>query len=280
MIIWRGLGILVGIIAVVSAIIGVIIGSAVGHPGIGLAIGMVIAALANWGLCKLLYAKPPQILVDPATSQQVLLKPSHSLFFIPAPAWTWIFAVLVLPAFAMGILGERSDAKKAATPGYAGFKAANDLIDSNSKGQTHGNNDAAKKAATSYSTIMKAMSEMAFSGGSKKNLMTGGDFLTYCQETPDTIIFLCHVPSLRSYKTDEVKDGLQQLAWMAANQSAAAMDPENKKTIIVGLRGIGSYAYGLKGTHGAEEPTKVGDLDEATLFYPAFTTAGAPAPKN
>jgi hypothetical protein len=67
-------------------VLGSILSGALGQPGVGPGLGLGLAALANWGLWKMIYPKQPRVLVDPATGQQVLLNPKHGLFFIPAKA--------------------------------------------------------------------------------------------------------------------------------------------------------------------------------------------------
>jgi hypothetical protein len=159
-------------------------------------------------------------------------------------------------------------------PGYAGFNSADDLISSSSKGLTHGNTDGARDAAAGFGNIMKAMTGIMFTGGSKKNLLTGGDFLTYCQEAPDSIVILCHVPSLRSYKDEEAKKGLADIAWSAACGAAEKIDPEKKKTLIVGLRGITSYGSIQKGKAGDDTVPTAMDTGDKSVFYPSFATIG------
>jgi hypothetical protein len=257
-------------------VLGSIISGALGQPGVGPGLGLGLAALANWGLWKMIYPKQPRVLVDPATGQQVLLNPKHGLFFIPAKAWTWILALLAVPLMLIGVTAERAAAKEAAKPGFKEYTAANDLIDSKRKGQCHGNTDAAKQAATGFASSMKTMTKILFDGGSKKNLMTGGDFLTYCHDGPETIVILCHVPSLRSYKTAETKKALADIAWSAARRAGEALDPEHKKTLLVGLRGLASYGSIQQGKASSEAASSSLDTSDKSVFFPAFTPA-APA---
>jgi hypothetical protein len=279
MIIWCGLGILVPLVAIFSIVVGFFISAAMGLETAGMGIGLMFAALANWALCKLIYPKSPKLLIDPATGQQVLLSAKHSLFFIPAKAYTWIFAILSLPGFALGIMGGAEDKKQKAMPGYQEFTTADGLIDAKSSGISHGSTTQAKAAAAEFSSAMKLMVETLFSGGSKKNLMTGGDFLTYCHDGPDTIVFLCHVPSLRSFKSDEAKNGLNDLAWSVAVDAATKLDPEGKKQLCVGLRGVTSYGSFMKGKKGDKEATSSIKSPNKSEIIPAFSpVAAAPTP--
>jgi hypothetical protein len=117
---------------------------------------------------------------------------------------------------------------------------------------------------------MKSMTDVLFTGGGKKNLMTGGSFLTYSQEAQGSIVFLCHVPSLRSYNPDEAKQGLEKVAWMAAVEAAKEIDPDGKKDLSVGLRGIASYGSVTSGKAGDKEPSRTTDSEDESVFYPAF----------
>jgi hypothetical protein len=274
MIIWSGLGILIPLVTVFGLLIGGLLGAAVGQSGVGLGLGFAIAAFGNWGLWKMIYPKTPKILIDPATGREVVVTPKHSLFFIPAKAWTWILAILAVPGIAIGISGERDHAREAATPGYKEFEAADRLINTKRDAEIHGSSEPAKQAAGEFSKSMKVMTDALFTGGSKKNLMTGGEFLTFCHEGDDTIVFLCHVPSLRSYKDDEAKDGLNKIAWTVANHAASTLDAEHKKSLVVGLRGIASYGAVMKGSVGGKSPDITNSEDEKSILIPAFAPEG------
>lgn len=280
MIIWSGMGFLVVLLGIAGLIAGGFLGSAIGHPGAGLGIGGFIAAAANWGLCKVIYPKQPQVLVNPSTGQQVLIKPSHSLFFIPMPVWTWLMAAGGALLLVVGFSADGNLRKETSTPGYKEFTAANDMLSSNKKGIHHGNTAKADAAATAFGETIKPVCAEAFSGGSKRTLLTGGDFLTHCQDAPDRIVFLCHVPELRNYKSDEAKKGLGEIAWACATKSAAALDPEHRKTLVVALRGITNYGMILSGPSGAEQAASVefNDRSKATSVLPAFAPAGTPPP--
>lgn len=270
MIIWKGLGILIPLFAIFGAVAGSVAGSLFGHSGLGAGLGLGAAAIGNWFIWRAINSQPGKVLVDPQTGQQVMLKTTHSLFFIPAGFWTWpmaLFAVVLM----VGASGAKQSQKRdEATPGYKEFEAAHSLIGSGAKGQVYGNTEAAKSAAQEFSAMLKTMTSMAFSGGSKKNLMTGGEFLTYCHEGRDTIVILCHVPSLRSYKTAETKTALAELAWASGTAAAKEIDPEHKKTLMVGLRGIASYGSIQKGATTEKSKPIALDTSQRSVFYSAF----------
>jgi hypothetical protein len=275
MIIWKGFGILVGVVGVIGLVAGAVIGAVPGIGGIGLGLGMMLAALANWGLWKLIYPKQPQVRIDPATGQQVLHRPNHSFFFIPGPIWTWIFAILALPLGAFGAFVEKSGKEEAAKPGHQEFTAADNRIGALKTGDlAHGNSKQAEAAAKLFAEAMKGIGKLAFSGGKKPD----AGFPTFCQQGTDSIVFLCHVPELRHYKSDEAKDGLATIAWMTAREAAAILDPERKKSLVIGLRGITGYGILLQGSPADETPRRAGFSEKSTLFYPAFApTPAAPA---
>lgn len=270
MIIWTGLGILIPLILIAGTTVGGLLGTAIGHPGLGLGLGAVLAAVGNWAVWKKVYSKPARVLVDQATGQQVVLKPKHSLFFIPAPAWTWVFGALAVFFTVMGVSEDRKNGEDALKPGYAEFKAADKLINTKDDQPTHGDSDAAMEAAASFSKGMKTMTDTFFTGGSKKNLMTGGEFLTYCHEGDGNIVFICHVPSLRSYKDAEAKDALHNIAWTVAGNAAAKLDPDHKKSLVVGLRGITTYGSVMRGANGSESPDFNETEEGESILIPEF----------
>src|SRR5688572_3263630 len=102
MIIWSGLGILIPVVWFLGMLVGSGVSEAFGQESLTLGIGLFVAALGNWGLWKLIYPKTPRVLFDRTTGEEVIIRPKHGLFFIPAKAWTWIMAVLAMPALLMG----------------------------------------------------------------------------------------------------------------------------------------------------------------------------------
>lgn len=263
---WSGWGILVPVLAILGAIIGTVIGGALGIPAYGPGLGLGLAALANWAIWEKVYQKGARVLWDPAAGREVHLRPKHSLFFIPAKAWTVVLGLLAVVVVIGGIEGAKKDAENAKQPGFKEFTAANDLIGSKRNGDFHGNTSAAQNVAAEFSRDLKKMTS-AFFTGSKK--LTEGDYLTYCHETPSAITILCHVPSLRKFKSDETKERLSQLAWAVGSGAADKLDPDHRKHLTVGLRGIVSYGSIQQGKPGGENP-EVQTEDKESVFYPGF----------
>ena len=272
MIIWRGLGILVIVVGVVAIMAGLSLAEAIGLTEMGLAMALAFAALGNWGLWKMIVPKKPRVLWDPATGEYVTLKSKHSLFFIPARFWTWIFLFLALPATVMGGLDACATAEDMKLPGGHEFKAANELLAKSENRTSNGNSAESKKAATSFSSAIKTLVDVVFVSD-RGNPSTGRetDFPTFCQDSPAMIVFLCRVPELSKYKSTDAKDSLAKMAWIAANRNLEKLDPEKKKTVIVGLRDYSSYELILRGKAGElVTPDRSTNLRGNRLFFPAF----------
>jgi hypothetical protein len=271
MIIWSGWGIL----SIVFAVIGVIVGGMVGALTGALTGGVVgggLAAFLNHIVAKALGGG--KIVIDPATQQQILLKKSNSLFFIPMPWFTPILAVAGLLIGIMGtVAGQHDKELDKKYPGKAVFSKADDLINSASGGATHhGNNPAAEKAAASFSSLFKSMQSMSFEGDDK---YASKPFLTYCHQGKDGITFLCQVPGMRKYKDAETKQALSKIAWTAAN--IAAKDVPGfaaESSITVGLRGITAYGSIQQGKAGTDNPA---DGSDQEILYAVFDPANAVA---
>ena len=66
--------------------------------GIGLALGLFVAAAVNWYAGRRLNGDPGRELVDRATGETVVLRRSHRLFFIPMQWWSLVMVGLGLVA--------------------------------------------------------------------------------------------------------------------------------------------------------------------------------------
>lgn len=112
MIVWSGLGFLGLLIPFVTAFLAVFVANAAGGQGYGamhmwpMAVGVLIGAALVY-LLSVRLDKPGRLLIDPATGQRVVMKPRHTLFWIPLRWIALIAAVvgvgmLLLPANTMG----------------------------------------------------------------------------------------------------------------------------------------------------------------------------------
>jgi len=273
MIIWGGFGFLVGVVAFAGLLVGMLIADVVGFPEMGICLGLVFSAMGNWGLWKLIYPKNPRVLWDPANGEYVTLKPRHSLFFIPARFWTWIFLFLAIPATIMGVLGEYASAQDMKLPGSHAFKAADKLLSKAANGIHNGNSAESDAAAATFSTTLKAFLAVAFSGRENRSEGADEDCRTYCQDSPDTIIFLCLVPDLSKYKSYKSREALIKMSWSLARGNLEKMDPDKKKALIVGLRDYGPYDIVLQGkANEVVAPAPSQELRVNRLFFPAFVS--------
>ena len=102
-IIWRGAGGLVlGIALVVFLALNIIISKTFEAPDYfeknlwpKLA-GFGITGACCWFLGRYLNSRPPRIVIDQATGQEIQLKPRHELMFIKMEYWGLIFAAIGL----------------------------------------------------------------------------------------------------------------------------------------------------------------------------------------
>jgi hypothetical protein len=100
-IIWKGWGFLVAVIGFGCLLLSELAVEAVlgdsdyyqahGWPKFA---AFAVAAALVWFVSKRLNARPAKVLLDPETGRQVILKPSHSLFFVRMEYWAPIFVVL------------------------------------------------------------------------------------------------------------------------------------------------------------------------------------------
>ena len=272
MIIWSGWGVLSIVFAVIGIVVGGIVGSVAGAMGGGV-VGGAVAAVLNHFVAKALGTG--KIMIDPATNQQVMLKKSNSLFFIPM---TWFTGIFLIGGILIGIMGTISDkadkAEDGLFPGKAVFKEANDLIDSHRSGTpVHGNTPEAEKAAQAFSTMFKEFQSVSFEGGADK--YAEREFLTYCRQDTSGITFLCQVPGMRKYKGDEAKSALADIAWITASKVAKDMPGATEDTMLtVGLRGIAIYDSIRQGKIGSENPVEDNDKK---LLYKIFDPANLAA---
>ena len=96
MVIWTGWGLLVLVFVVIGAGTGELLANlAQTDQNWPMGIGTLLAAGMNYSAAKMLESEG-EILIDPETGEEVLLKSSHSLFFIPIKYWTYVFGALAV----------------------------------------------------------------------------------------------------------------------------------------------------------------------------------------
>lgn len=65
------------------------------------ALGLIIAAVALWFIGQKLYSAPNRIFIDQATGEELVIKPTHTFYWIKVHHWSFVFA-----AFALFLLGK------------------------------------------------------------------------------------------------------------------------------------------------------------------------------
>jgi len=101
--IWSGWGIVVIPVVVGTAVaVGAVGGlalRALGHPELtflAISLGLFAAAAANWIVGRRLNGRAPRELIDPTTSERVLLRRRHALFWVPVQYWSVPVALAAL----------------------------------------------------------------------------------------------------------------------------------------------------------------------------------------
>ncbi|SJL84284.1 hypothetical protein [Vibrio palustris] len=102
MIIWRGWGILVVLITMVMYMAVIFLGESIFHQGYAIhaqyyhAVATLLSAIAVWFTGRKLNGGQGRELLDEKTGQKVIMKSSHSLFFIKFEYWAIPLAILGL----------------------------------------------------------------------------------------------------------------------------------------------------------------------------------------
>lgn len=146
-----------------------------------------------------------------------------------------------------------------------------------------GNSDQAIRLANLFAERIQEVSDEVFASDRKPLLqLSDGEYLTFCELHPDRVLFLVHVPSYRKF-TGDAKKALAQLAWLAA-QSTAAGQLQGEAKLGVGLRGVLTYGDILLGTAPASSddavtPFRAGDKEDLIAFF-AAPAASRPNPAS
>jgi len=101
MVIWTGFGILIPIIFILGVGGGVFLENSIfgdaqnsGTRAICFSLGLALSSITCWFFHKSLVKKGTKTLLDKETGEDVVFKPSHSLFFIPMHWWGVIGAAV------------------------------------------------------------------------------------------------------------------------------------------------------------------------------------------
>jgi hypothetical protein len=112
MVVWQGFGIAAIVIPVVLIFVTTVVwGAITGNSApsdrdttLILAIAVLVSAPLVYLLGKRLDARPGRTMVDKATGQEVVLRGSHTLFFVRMKYWAWLFAIGGLVLLVVGLL--------------------------------------------------------------------------------------------------------------------------------------------------------------------------------
>lgn len=106
MIIWKGFGILVVIIAILSiAIVQLVARAATNDPHFGEThhwvggLALIIAAVPVFFVGRYFNTRPGRVVIDKATKRELVIRRTHSLFFIPMEYWA-----IILPLIGFGLM--------------------------------------------------------------------------------------------------------------------------------------------------------------------------------
>ena len=97
--IWKGYGFLVPLITIVLVGVTSVLFSALFHTvqPYGVCIGLLAAAAALWFAGnKLNSPDKERVMIDKATGQEWIIKPSHSFFFVKVQYWAYVVAAIGL----------------------------------------------------------------------------------------------------------------------------------------------------------------------------------------
>ncbi len=184
----------------------------------------------------------------PAQQTDVPQPPNKSV----APACCGFFLLLgLLACGGFVVLVKLAPPPPPPGPGQAAFDAANSTITTWKGKPGYGNTPEATALAENFAKAMKTMEPVFFTGGRDKGSfsLTSDNFITYCHLQEDRVCFLVHVPQLKNYKDNEVRNLLGNLAWTVARSTTREARGENLDTkIAVGLRGSVFYGVIVKGT--------------------------------
>lgn len=190
--------------------------------------------------------------IDPATNREVVIKKSHTLFFIPPMLWAVLTALMAcmvtVESFNKPVDELLSELKSGgSSPGSAAFTEANNLIDMDKGKTAYGNTPDAEKLAAAFSEMVMMGREMGVQKTRKKPSisLSHGKFLSYCRINPDSCVFMVHVPDLRKF-TDDAKRYMVEMAWTVASLQAAELKPRPKR-VAVGVRGAFLYDEVVEG---------------------------------
>lgn len=167
--------------------------------------------------------------------------------------------------------------KRSKQPGQVELEAAAAMLDQSTGRRGFGANEDEREVAAEYAAKAKELDSRVFSGGIDRSdaKETGGEFLTYCKITGDTVVFIVRVPSLKNYRGSNHQRLLREVLWPA---SRVVSDVTQDREVVIVTRGSGSRSFGsiADGPGGGLSPgdSWVGPLSDASeaKLYGLFAT--------
>ena len=135
----------------------------------------------------------------------------------------------------------------------ARLQAAELKIISDTAGVAYGNSAKAIELARNMGDMMKDIRDEMFTEDKGGISISGGNFITYCELTESSCLFLIHVPNYRKFSAD-AKKSLAQLTWTAA-QTTAAESIDGNHDLGVGMKGVILYGSVMVGKLSDKQPT-------------------------
>ena len=132
------------------------------------------------------------------------------------------------------------------------FQAAELDIISDSEGVAYGNSADAIELARKFGEMMAEIREEMFTEDDGGISLSGGNFITYCELSESSCLFLVHVPNYRKYSAD-AKQSLAKLTWTAARSSATGSLTE-EDDLAVGMKGVILFGSVMVGKLGDTNP--------------------------
>ena len=101
MIIWQGFGFLVAVVGIASLVLteyavreitkNEVYYQTHGWPKL---VGLWLAAIATFLIARYFDSRPGKVVIEKDTGREIVLRQSHSLFFVPMKYWAYVFLVL------------------------------------------------------------------------------------------------------------------------------------------------------------------------------------------
>ncbi len=164
MLIWKGHGILILFFGIMGSLICGMLTAGVYAATNWTWVARLIVAANFWGAAAAiwLYAKTigktvEKTYLDPATHSPVVIRSSHSLFFIPAKPWAILATLLacVMTVVSFNLPSEHfMDRASSASLEKTAFDQANHLITADKGKEAYGNTPEAEKLAEAFSSMV------------------------------------------------------------------------------------------------------------------------------